>query len=291
MPIPKRWHPVSHDLPFDPELWELMRLHGDRSVLTWLWILGAIDRSGNYLRLSGDWLATLSRMLRQSSASIRRQLDWMITKGWLTVVQTSPDGSPAVLSATNYWKYHRSREPKGSQPGTASGARVAPPLSEPILDETNPPPNPPEGGDALARFEEFRKLYPERDGRKVGIDQTAEVFCKFSVEDQGQCIAATRAYGKHCREKERKPRDPINFLRDQNGVEPWREWIPSQPATPATKPPAPADQSLPPEKIEEIKRGLRQTPSGCRLADMAERNTGVENQVPATAEPAEKELR
>lgn len=286
MPIPKRWHPVSHDLPLDPELWELIRLHGDRSVLTWLWILSAIDRSGNHLRLSGDWLASLSRMLRQSSASIRRQLDWMITKGWLTVVQTSADGSPAVLSANNYWKYHRSREPKGSQPGTVSGANEAPLLSEPILDETNPPPTPP-GGDALARFEEFRKLYPERDGMKVGIEATAEEFVKFSIDDQVKLIGATRAYARHCRESGRKPKDAKNFLRDENGFEPWREFVPKHPASPP-KPPAPPPQGRPPK---EICAELEKTASGRHYAELAKRNTNGEDQVPMSAEPAEKEPR
>lgn len=284
MPIPKRWHPVSHDLPLDPELWELIRLHGDRSVLTWLWILSAIDRSGNHLRLSGDWLASLSRMLRQSSASIRRQLDWMITKGWLTVVQTSPDGSPAVLSANNYWKYHRSREPKGSQPGTVSGADVAPLLSEPILDETNPPPKPPEG-DALARFEEFRKLYPERDGRKVGIEQAREEFYRLSVEDQARCIVATRAYSKFCREGDRKPKDPNNFLRDQNGVEPWREFIPAQQAPMTPKPPAPPTQTRP---LEDIRKDLEKTPNGRHYLAMAERNGDGREDFQTSAEQVER---
>ncbi len=268
MPIPKRWYPISHDLLFDPELWELIRLHGDRSLATWLWFLSGLDRSGNSLRLSGDWLSSASRMLRQSSASIRRQLDWMIAKGWLTVVQTSPDGSPAVLSTPNYWKYHRSREPKGSQPGIASGADVAPLLSEPILDETNLPPKPPEGN-ALARFEEFKKIYPARDGKKVGMEQAWEEFCKLSAEDQDRCIAAAKAYSKLCRESDRKPRDPNNFLRDKDGRELWHEFIPTQQTPAAPNPPTPPTQTRP---QQDIRKDLEKTQNGRHYLAMAERN-------------------
>ena len=135
MPSPKRWFPVSHDLFDDPEVWEFIRTFGDRALLTALWFLSGVDRNDNHFRLSGDWLASVSRRLRQTSASIQRQLGWMLAKDWLKVDQTAADGSPTVLSAPNYWKYHRRREPKCDKVDSTAGTSLDSLLSDPSLSE------------------------------------------------------------------------------------------------------------------------------------------------------------
>ncbi len=135
VPSPKRWFPLSRDLNNDPDVWELTDKFGDRSLRTWLEVLAILDRVDNSWRLSGHWLAGLSRTTRQLPASIRRQLGWMVAKGWLTVAETLPDGSPAVYSATNYAKYHRTRESNGTKIVPASGARSAPSLPYPNRTE------------------------------------------------------------------------------------------------------------------------------------------------------------
>ncbi len=115
MPSPKRWFPLSRDANSDPEIWELTDTFGDRSLRLWIEVLSIIDRTENRWRLSGQWLAGLSRTTRQKPASVSRQLDWMVAKRWLTVTESLQDGSPAVYAATNYWKYHRARESNGTK--------------------------------------------------------------------------------------------------------------------------------------------------------------------------------
>jgi hypothetical protein len=115
MPSPKRWFPVSRDLNDDPEVWEFTDEFGDRSLRIVLEAFANVDRTDNRWRLSGRWLASLSRKVRQQPATVQRALGWMVAKHWLTVEEHAADGSPAVLSACNYWKYHKRRETEGTQ--------------------------------------------------------------------------------------------------------------------------------------------------------------------------------
>ena len=94
MPVPKRYFHVSQELNHDPELWEFTAEFGDRALRTWMQILVYLDRSANQWRTSGDWLATLSRTVRQSVANVSRQIRWLSEKGWLTVGEATADGSP-----------------------------------------------------------------------------------------------------------------------------------------------------------------------------------------------------
>ena len=111
MPTPKRWHPVSRDLNDDPEVWEFTDMFGDRALRIHLEVLATLDRTENKWRLSGQWLAGLSRKVRQQPATVRRVIGWMLEKGWLIAEESAADGFPSILSACNYWKYHKMREP------------------------------------------------------------------------------------------------------------------------------------------------------------------------------------
>lgn len=138
MPTPKRWHPVSRDLNDDPELWDFTETFGDRYLRLWLEILSMIDKSENRWRVTGQWLASLSRKVRGSVATSRRAIDWLILNQWITVEERSADGSPLVFSSRNYWKFHKSREPKGAPLGSVAGPKkslsgLPPNLSEPNL--------------------------------------------------------------------------------------------------------------------------------------------------------------
>lgn len=139
MPRPKRWFPTSHDLNDDPETWELTDTFGDRAIRLWLEILSNIDQRDNHWRLTGHWLPSLSRKVRQSSATVQRAIVWMLEKGWLIAEELSPDGSPRLLTAPKYWKYHRSQERKGNEVRTDAGIeRERSPIpSEPIRTEPN----------------------------------------------------------------------------------------------------------------------------------------------------------
>lgn len=122
MPSPKRWFPVSRDLNDDPEVWEFTDEFGDRALRIVLEVFASIDRTDNHWRLSGRWLHSLSRKVRQQPATVQRAIGWMLAKGWLAAQECAADGSPMSLSAVNYWKYHKRREPEGVQSRLPSGA-------------------------------------------------------------------------------------------------------------------------------------------------------------------------
>lgn len=138
MPSPKRWHPVSRDLFEDPELWELATKYGDRAVFTWLLILAELDKRDNRWPLTGEWLASLSRRARHRLDKCRASIDWMVAAGWLRM----ETGSPSILTAPNYLKYHKRSEAKRddtTSPNVSDAARTTVPSlpSEPSRSEPN----------------------------------------------------------------------------------------------------------------------------------------------------------
>ncbi len=137
MPAPKRYFHLSQDLNSDPEAWAFTAMFGDRALRTLIQILVFLDRSGNRWRVSGDWLGTLSRMVRQSVANVSRQIDWMIANGWLRVRETAADGSPLVLEAPNWAKYNRRQEHKGNTQIPDQGTD-----RDPLLSFPTPTPSP-----------------------------------------------------------------------------------------------------------------------------------------------------
>lgn len=149
MPSPKRWYPESRDVNEDPEVWELTDTFGERALRLKLEVFALIDRSENRWRLSGQWLASLSRKVRQQPATVWSALRWMVDKGWLTIEETAADGSPLVLSARNYWKYHKRRESHGAQCVSTVGADTGPSL--PNLSFPNIPNIPKEGEEGSVR--------------------------------------------------------------------------------------------------------------------------------------------
>ncbi|MBV6497640.1 MAG: hypothetical protein JFAIHJKO_02790 [Pyrinomonadaceae bacterium] len=123
MPVPKRYFHVSQELNHDPELWEFTSEFGDRSLRTWLQILVYLDRSANQWRTSGDWLATLSRTVRQSSANLSRQIGWLVAKQWLVIRESSADGSPLVFEAPKWAEYNKRQEHKRNNSVPDSGTK------------------------------------------------------------------------------------------------------------------------------------------------------------------------
>lgn len=135
MPVPKRYFHCSQELNHDAELWEFTSTFGDRALRTWMQILVHLDRSGNQWRVSGDWVGTLSRMVRQSSANCSRQIRHMVEKGWLQVAETAADGSPLVFRSPNWSKYNRTPEHKGNSTNPEQGS-----VHDPLLSFPTPTP-------------------------------------------------------------------------------------------------------------------------------------------------------
>lgn len=140
MPVPKRYFHCAQEINYDPEMWAFTQEFGDRALRTWLQILVYLDRSQNHWRVSGDWLATLSRTVRQSSANCSRQIRWLSANGWLLVADISADGSPLVFKSPNWAKYNRSSEHKGSGLTPDQGAGSDPLLSFPTPTPSLPVP-------------------------------------------------------------------------------------------------------------------------------------------------------
>ena len=163
MPSPKRWFPKSRDFNDDPEGWELTDTFGDRTIRLWDEICTMLDKTDNHWRLSGEWLASLSRKVRQSSATVSRAIGWMVAKQWLVIDQLSADGSPMVYSSPNYWKYHKRQETKGEIPDSTAGSSKGPSLPYPILSE---PLKKNLKKDSLALgFKKFWEAYPRKKSK------------------------------------------------------------------------------------------------------------------------------
>ncbi len=114
MPVPKRYFKVSQEINHDPEMWTLTEKYGERALRTWLEILVYLDKTQNRWRMVDGWLAGLSRAVRQTPTSVSRTVGQLLANGWLIVEETSADGSPSVVKASNWAKYNRTQEQKGN---------------------------------------------------------------------------------------------------------------------------------------------------------------------------------
>ncbi len=133
-----RYYPVSVELNSDPEVWELTDEFGDRALRIWLEILRIMDAEKNHWRLVKGWDSVISRKVRQTPATVRSAVGWMLARGWLVVRQPSASGPPDarqvstsrcpdVLGLRNYAKFRK----------IAAERTPSPNLTEPKLTETN----------------------------------------------------------------------------------------------------------------------------------------------------------
>ena len=72
-------------------------------------------------------------------------------------------------------------------------------------------------------YAEFKKVYPARNGRRVGIDSAAkEQARRLTASERGLCLKATKRYG----ESGEIPCDPIRWFKsDEFPKGRWREWV------------------------------------------------------------------
>ncbi len=122
-----RYFPVSHELNSDPEVWEFTDEFGDRSLRIWLEILRIMDAEKNHWKVVKGWDSVISRKVRQTPATVRSAVGWMLARGWLVVRQPSASGSPEVIGVRNYTKFRK----------IAAERTPSPNLTEPKLTETN----------------------------------------------------------------------------------------------------------------------------------------------------------
>jgi len=128
MPRVKRWVPVAQGFNDDSEGWEFTDQFGDRAFRTWVEILRIIEETENCWRLSGDWLGSLSRKVRQRPASVQLEVDWLLARGWLDSSQEVGNSQLTILKARNYLKFHPMK-------GTHQAPKKLPPSFLPIPSE------------------------------------------------------------------------------------------------------------------------------------------------------------
>ena len=98
------WHPLSHDLNADPEVWELTERFGDRSLRIWIEVLSIADRNEGVVGQETEYLfSTLSHRSHTSLKKVKQVLDYAKSKMWLL--------SGESLRVRNHAKYHRTRVP------------------------------------------------------------------------------------------------------------------------------------------------------------------------------------
>ena len=75
--------------------------------------------------------------------------------------------------------------------------------------------------DTMRDFEEFWRLYPMRDGKKIGKKRTSELFAKVKDKDLPDLRRALENYASSGAVKRGYARDPERFLK----ADYWRDWI------------------------------------------------------------------
>ena len=113
MPRIRRYHPVSHDLNRDPEMWEFRELIGQRADAMWLEILSIADRNDGYLPGNwNDYPRLLAGACHSTPSRVGVALKWLTTpRGRLLRPWVELDLKKGAR-VTNYTDYHRTREPK-----------------------------------------------------------------------------------------------------------------------------------------------------------------------------------
>src|SRR3990167_8705411 len=130
MPGYKRWFPVSQHINRDPELWDLCRQFGDRSIRVWLEILSIADRHGGVIpgastELPPDLRRALADASRTSGQTVANCWRRLIELSWVT------PSEPARIS--NYLDYHRSRKTNSATADANVSAHLPSEPSEPNL--------------------------------------------------------------------------------------------------------------------------------------------------------------
>lgn len=118
MPRIRRWFHVSHDINSDPEVWELRRRFGDRTLGVWLEILSIADRYDGHVPGDRDYLAMcVSSKCQVTKRTVLKVFEYAETKLWLV--------SDPVLRVRNHTKYRVVRDANKIPSGIS---KASPPL-------------------------------------------------------------------------------------------------------------------------------------------------------------------
>jgi hypothetical protein len=129
--VPARYFPFSQDFNSDGEGWEFTDTFGDRALRTWAEVLSILDREKNSWKLVSGWDSVISRKVRQTPATVRREVGWMLARHWLDPRQLSASGQPEVLYARNYGKYRKLAAEASTPPSLPPNPPLQPPPISP----------------------------------------------------------------------------------------------------------------------------------------------------------------
>lgn len=184
MPTPKRWFHCSQEINLDPEVWSLTEQFGDRAIRTWLQILSYLDRSENRWRMTEESLKTVGRITRQQPKNCGRQILWMVSTGWLTILQQESSDSSTVLQASNWLKYNKTQETKKQFTDSSKVSKSDPLLSLPSLSSphhTNKKNKRRTHKEGLAMLEDFQITDAMRDWarQEYSVEIPDDVLAEF----------------------------------------------------------------------------------------------------------------
>jgi len=154
--------------------------------------------------------------LKQSEQEIRTHL-FFLTKVEqnVTIKATNKYSIISILNWSTYQTTEQGEQPTTNQPLTSHQ-----PTTNQLLT-TNKNGNKGKNIISPPFFEDFWKVYPKRNGKKVGRKECLEYFKSFANRDREQVIVAAENYAKSKDAKEGFSRDPIRFLKKDF----WRDWI------------------------------------------------------------------
>lgn len=106
-----RYYPVSQSFLNDAETWEMRDQFGDRSIFMWMSLLSSGEMDEGNIHGTPAYIARIHGQYLDRTHPERAQkvLVYMALKGWLTPLLK--DGLTVGYFITNYWKYHKRRNP------------------------------------------------------------------------------------------------------------------------------------------------------------------------------------
>ena len=110
MPKIKRYFPVNHNINDDPEIWDMTRQFGDRSLRVWMELLSTGDRNDGYLpTMSQAYARALAGKCQVSASTVSKVWDHAHKYAWIV--------SDPIPRVRNYGKYHTTRDANGIPAG------------------------------------------------------------------------------------------------------------------------------------------------------------------------------
>lgn len=211
-----KWFKHISDSLDDPFIFDLMAQHGDAGYVIFFGILEIYAREfhpedGWKLEISWNYLRT--KLHRTRNKQIENILRSIQVKNKWEIVLTDNDVSifiPKFKELLDDWTTRKVSKAKENYVVTTEKLQYQEDKEKDKKNIYTPP-----------FFEDFWKVYPKRNGKKVGRKECLEYFKSFANRDRELVIIAAQNYAKSKDAKDGYARDPIRFLKKDF----WKDWI------------------------------------------------------------------